>query len=488
MPYTPTAISSSKQSNDYVPGYDQEVSTTVYGGKFSAVHRNKYEISEEEMPARTAAKLVRDELLMDCTPAKNLATFVSTYMEDEAEKLMLENLPKNVVEVGEYPACAELERRCVNMIARLFNVPLDHPDQTTLGVATGGSSEAIILAVLSAKRRWQKMRRAAGKSTERPNIVMSSAVQVCWIKAARYLEVEERYVYCTPDRFVIDPKEAIDLVDENTILVGALLGTTYTGEYEDIAALNDLLLKKNKEEGLSCHIHVDAASGGFVVPFVNPKIIWDFTLPLVGSINVSGHKYGLAYPGVGWALWRDKSYLPDECIFTVNYLGAPQQTFNLTFSKSGIQVIGHYYQLLRCGKQGYRAIMNNLTAIADHLAESILKIGDGDKFVLMSRTHGEGLPLVAWRLKKKENYDEFAIAKHLKTRGWMVPAYTMAAKLSHVKMMRVVVREDFSRHRCETLVQDIQDAVNFLEQAAPNSLQHLNQTKPVAAAIETVKA
>jgi len=488
MGYLLTALSSSKPSTEYVPGYDQEVATTAYGGRHTSAPLHKYEMGEGEMPARTAARIVHDELLMDCTPAKNLATFVSTYMEDEAEKLIMDNLAKNVVEVGEYPACAEIERRCVNMISRLFNVPLEHRDETTLGVATGGSSEAIILAVLSAKRRWQKMRRAAGKSTERPNIVMSSAVQVCWIKAARYLEVDERYVYCTMDRFVIDPKEAVDLVDENTIMVATLLGSTYTGEYEDIQAINDLLEKKNKAEGLSCHIHVDAASGGFVVPFVNPKIIWDFTLPLVGSINVSGHKYGLAYPGLGWALWRDKSYLPDECIFTVNYLGAPQQTFNLTFSKSGVQYIAQYYQLLRCGKQGYRAIMNNLTAIADHLANSIMSIGDGDRFVLMSKMHGEGLPLVAWRLKKKENYDEFAIAKHLKTRGWMVPAYTMAAHLSHVKMMRVVVREDFSRQRCDTLIQDIKDAVAFLEKAPAAALEHVNQTKPVKAAIEPVGA
>jgi len=430
-------------------------------------------MNEEELPARIAARFVHDELLMDGTPALNLASFVTTYMEDEAEKLMLENLSKNFIDVEEYPALGEIETRCVNMIARLFNAPLNDSNSEALGVSTIGSSEAIILSVLAAKRRWQNARKAAGKPHDKPNIVMNAAVQVCWEKAARYLEVEERFWYCTSERYIMDPKEAIDLVDENTILVCAILGSTYTGEYEDIVGLNDMLAKKNKEEGLDVYIHVDAASGGFVVPFVNPQLQWDFRVPLVCSINVSGHKYGLAYAGVGWALWRSKDFLPEEILFTVNYLGSPQVSFTLNFSKSAVQVIGQYYQLIRLGKSGYRAIMSNLTQTADFLAESIMKTGEGKKFVLMSKGGGEGLPLVAWRLAKKEKYDEFAIARHLRTRGWIVPAYTMAPHASELKLLRVVVREDFSRHRCETFLRDLSAAIKFLDDMPAAVLDHL---------------
>lgn len=210
-----------------------------------------------------------------------------------------------------------------------------------------------MLATLAMKKRWQNKRKTAAKPYDKPNIVMNSAVQVCWEKAARYFDVEEKYVYCTKDRYVIDPKEAVDLVDENTIGICAILGTTYTGEYEDVKAINDLL----EERKLDCYIHVDAASGGFVAPFINPQLEWDFRLPRVISINVSGHKYGLVYPGVGWAVWRDPEYLSKELIFNINYLGADQASFTLNFSKGASQVLGQYYQLIRLGKRGYRAIM-----------------------------------------------------------------------------------------------------------------------------------
>lgn len=301
---------------------------------------------------------------------------------------------------------------------------------------------------------------------------MNSAVQVCWEKAARYLEVEERYWFCKPGQYVLDPKEAVELIDENTILVCAILGTTYTGQYEDVEALNNELEKKNAETGLDVHIHVDAASGGFVAPFVVPDLKWDFRLPLVCSINVSGHKYGLAYAGVGWALWRNKSFLPDEILFTVNYLGSPQVSFTLNFSKSAVQVIGQYYQLLRLGKAGYRAIMTNLTSTADYLAEEILKIDDGKRFTLLSEVNGAGLPLVAWRLTEEGKYDEFAIARTLRSRGWIVPAYTMAPHTESMKLLRVVVREDFSRERCETFLRDLKDSLKHLDETPSVVLDH----------------
>lgn len=356
------------------------------------------------------------------------------------------------------------------MIGRLFNAPTGE-GVGAVGTSCVGSSEAIMLGVLAMKRVWKNKRKAEGKSTENPNIVMSSAVQVCWEKATRYFEIEEKLVYCSQDRYVIDPKETVDLVDENTIGICCILGTTYTGEYEDVKAVNDLLI----ERGMDTPIHVDAASGGFVAPFTVPDLEWDFRLPRVVSINVSGHKYGLVYPGVGWVVWRGAEFLPQELVFNINYLGADQSSFTLNFSKGASQVIGQYYQLIRLGKHGYKAIMSNLTRTSDYLADSVQALG----FVLMSKKSGEGLPLVAFRLPDDESeersYDEFALARQLRVRGWVVPAYTMAPNTNNLKMLRVVVREDFSRNRCDALITDIKLCMQLLEQMDKESVERLQK-------------
>ncbi|RUS19245.1 glutamate decarboxylase, partial [Jimgerdemannia flammicorona] len=280
---------------------------------------------------------------LDGNPVLNLASFVTTYMEPEAEKLMAENLSKNFIDYEEYPQSAEIQvhlpytthltppapsslaqNRCVNMIARMLHAPMDNPMSEALGCSTIGSSEAIILSTLAMKRRWQIARRAKGLPTDNPNLVMGANVQVCWEKAVKYLEIEARYVYCTEDSYIMTPDKAAELCDENTIGVCAILGSTYTGHYEDVKTLNELLVAKNAENGWDIGIHVDAASGGFVAPFVKPELEWDFRLPRVISINVSGHKYGLTYAGVGWAIWRSPDYLPKDLIFNINYLGSEQ--------------------------------------------------------------------------------------------------------------------------------------------------------------------
>ncbi|KAJ5544513.1 hypothetical protein N7535_007088 [Penicillium sp. DV-2018c] len=431
--------------------------TNVYGSHFAADHLAQHEMPEREMPRQIAARMIKDELSLDGNPKLNLASFVTTYMEEEIEQIMADSFSKNFIDYEEYPHSAEIQNRCVNMIARLFNCPTEASADSAMGTSTIGSSEAIMLGVLAMKKRWQNKRKAEGKDTSRPNIVMNSAVQVCWEKAARYFEVEEKYVYCTEERFVIDPKQAVDLVDENTIGICAILGTTYTGEYEDIKAINDLLIERN----IDCPIHVDAASGGFVVPFVAPDLQWDFRLEKVVSINVSGHKYGLVYPGVGWVIWRSPEFLPKELVFNINYLGADQASFTLNFSKGASHVIGQYYQLIRLGKSGYRAIMSNLTRIADYMASELEKMG----MVIMSQRGGRGLPLVAFRLppNKDRVYDEFATAHQLRERGWIVPAYTMAPNTEHMQMMRIVIREDFSMNRCDSLLQDFKLAIQSLE-------------------------
>jgi len=435
---------------------EDPLTTSVYGSHYAAQDLPRHVMPEGGMPKEIAYRMIKDDLTLDGTPTLNLASFVTTYMEDEAEKLMTECFPKNFIDYEEYPVSADIQNRCVSMIARLFNVPSHDETSNAMGTSTIGSSEAIMLGVLALKKRWQARRRAEGKPCDRPNIVMNSAVQVCWEKAARYFDVEEKYVYCTDERFVIDPVQAVELVDENTIGICAIVGTTYTGEYEDVKAMNDLLV----ERGIDCPIHVDAASGGFVAPFVRPDIEWDFRLPKVVSINVSGHKYGLVYPGVGWIVWRDPEYLPHELIFNINYLGAEQASFTLNFSRGASQIIGQYYQLIRLGKTGYRAIMLNLTRTADYLARSLAALG----FLIMSKLGGAGLPVVACRLdpKKGHLYDEFAVAHQLRERGWVVPAYTMAPNASHIRMMRVVVREDFSRSRCDALIHDFQQAMRTL--------------------------
>jgi len=395
----------------------------------------------------------------------NLASFVTTYMEDEAEKLMTEAFSKNFIDYEEYPKSAEIQNRCVSMIARLFNAPTQFDDENAMGTSCIGSSEAIMLSTLAMKKRWQNKRKAAGKDWHNPNIIMNSAVQVCWEKAARYFDVEEKYAFCTDTRYVIDPEEAVSLIDENTIGICAILGTTYTGEYEDVKKINDLLIAKD----IDCPIHVDAASGGFVAPFVNPNLQWDFRLEKVVSINVSGHKYGLVYPGVGWVVWRSPEYLPQELVFNINYLGADQASFTLNFSKGASQVIGQYYQFIRLGVRGYRSIMLNLTRTADYLAAQLKQLG----FIIMSQGQGRGLPLVAFRLDPDDGhlFDEFAIAHQLRERGWVVPAYTMAPHSEKMKLMRVVVREDFSKNRCDTLVADIKLALQVLSEMDKRTME-----------------
>ena len=392
-------------------------------------------------------------------------------MEDEAEKLMIDALSKNFINHESYPITTDIQNRCVNMIARLFNAPTQGGSGNVIGTSTAGSSEAILLATLAMKKRWANRQKAAGKDSNMPNLIMSSAVHVCWKKAALYFDVEERYVYCTNERYTIDPYEAVDLVDENTIGICSIMGTTYTGEYEDTKAINDLLVERD----LDVPIHVDAASGGFVAPFLNPNLIWDFRLEKVASINVSGHKYGLVYAGIGWVIWRDKEYLPKgelgilnvasvshtsnmslpELIFNLNYLGTEQASFTLNFSRGASHIISQYYKLIRLGKKGYRRVMLDLICKAEYLALNLEKMGC---FILISKKHGQGLPLVAFRLDPVKGYtfDEFAIADELREQGgWVVPAYTMAPRSEELKILRVVVREDFSHAHSDALIADV---------------------------------
>jgi glutamate decarboxylase len=454
---------------------DTNTVDSMFASRYVQAPLPKWRLPEKETPQNAAYQVIGDELMLDGNPRLNLASFVTTWMEPECDKLIQASLSKNYIDMDEYPITTEIQDRCVNMIARLFNAPLED-GQSAVGAGTVGSSEAIMLAGLAFKRKWQLQRKAAGLPWDKPNMVTGANVQVCWEKFSNYFEVEIRDVKLSEDCYVMDPAKAVELCDENTICVCAILGSTYNGEFEDVGALNDLLDKKNKEKGWNIPIHVDAASGGFVAPFLYPDLVWDFRLPLVKSINVSGHKYGLVYAGIGWVVWRGKEDLPEELIFHVNYLGADQPTFTLNFSKGASQVIAQYYQFIRLGFEGYRKIICNCEANSKVLADAIVATG---RFKLLSKP--VGVPLVAFSLINKTKFDEFDVADGLRRFGWTVPAYTMAPNAQSISLLRVVVREDFSRSLADRLITDLKRVMATLDaqpaklvQAVAESIQEQN--------------
>ena len=417
----------------------------------------KYELPANSMAPDLAYQLIHDELLLDGNARLNLATFVTTWMEPQAEKLMAECFAKNMIDKDEYPQTAEIENRCINMISRLFHAP----DSAT-GVSTVGSSEAVMLAGLALKWRWRERMRAKGKASDRPNMIMGSNVQVVWEKFCRYWDVEPRYLPMARERYVITPEQVVNACDENTIGVVAILGTTYTGEFEPVQEIHDALVKLNAEKGWNLPLHVDGASGAFVAPFLHPELEWDFRLPLVKSINASGHKYGLVYPGVGWAMWRSREDLPEELVFHVNYLGGDMPTFTLNFSRAGNQVIGQYYNFLRLGHAGYTTIMEAMRDTATWLSGEIAKLGP---FELLS--DGSAIPVFALTLREGIPYSVYDLSDRLRQGGWQVPAYTMPEGAEDVAVLRVVVREGFSRDLADELLKAIRAAVAFLEKNSP---------------------
>ncbi|KAI3464187.1 hypothetical protein Pfo_020850 [Paulownia fortunei] len=430
---------------------------STFASRYARTSLPRFKIPCGPMPKEAAYQIVNDDLMLDGNPRLNLASFVTTWMEPECDKLIMASINKNYVDMDEYP------NRCVNMIAHLFHAPVGD-DETAIGVGTVGSSEAIMLSGLALKRKWQAKRKAQGKPYDKPNIVTGANVQVCWEKFARYFEVELKEVKLREGYYVMDPAKAVEMVDENTICVAAILGSTLTGEFEDVKLLNDLLTKKNKETEWDTPIHVDAASGGFIAPFLYPELEWDFRLPLVKSINVSGHKYGLVYAGVGWVVWRSKEDLPEELVFHINYLGSDQPTFTLNFSKGSCQIIAQYYQFIRLGFEGYKDIMDNCMENSRMLKEGITKTG---RFEILSKDIG--VPLVAFSLKDRRRYTVFQISDSLRRFGWIVPAYTMPPNAEHIAVLRVVIREDFSHSLAERLVYDIEKVVKELDELPPRA-------------------
>jgi glutamate decarboxylase len=412
----------------------------------------KLRIPEGATSPEIAARLVRSDLILDGNARLNLATFVTTWMEPQARALMTETADKNMIDKDEYPQTAELEMRCVNILADLWHA--DSGGQA-IGTSTTGSSEAAMLGGMALLWRWRARRRAAGKPADMPNLVTGINVQVCWEKFCRYWDVEPRLAPMEGDRRHLDGEQAARLCDENTIGVVAVLGSTFDGSYEPVAEISAALDGLQAERGLDVPLHVDAASGGFVAPFIQPELEWDFRLPRVQSINASGHKYGLVYPGVGWALWRDADALPEDLVFRVNYLGGDMPTFALNFSRPGSQVVAQYYNFLRLGREGYRAVQQGCQDVARRLSAGIAELGP---FELL--TDGSDLPVFAFKLRDEvTNYTVFEVSRGLRERGWQVPAYTLPANLEDVAVLRVVVRNGFDRDMADILLSHLRRCI-----------------------------
>ncbi|MEU8872748.1 glutamate decarboxylase [Streptomyces javensis] len=400
------------------------------------------------MAPTTAYQFVHDELMLDGNARQNLATFVTTWMEPQAGKLMSDCRDKNMIDKDEYPRTAELERRCVAMLAHLWHAP--DPD-TVVGCSTTGSSEACMLAGMAFKRRWAKRNPVSYPATARPNLIMGTNVQVCWEKFCNFWEVEARQVPMEGNRFHLDPQAAAELCDENTIGVVAILGSTFDGSYEPVAEVCRALDDLQERTGLDIPVHVDGASGAMIAPFLDPDLVWDFQLPRVASINASGHKYGLVYPGVGWALWRTSDALPEELVFRVDYLGGDMPTFSLNFSRPGAQVAAQYYTFVRLGREGFRAVQQNTRDVARSLAERIEAFGD---FTMLSR--GDQLPVFAFTTAEGiRNFDVYDISRRLRERGWLVPAYTFPPNREDLSVLRVVCRNGFSEDLADLFLGDL---------------------------------
>ncbi len=417
----------------------------------------RHRIPDKESLPDTARQIVDDETMLDGNSRLNLATFVGTWMDENAKQVYEASFDKNMIDKDEYPQTAAIEDNCWHMLANLWNSP---DASNSIGTSTIGSSEACMLGGLAFKRRWQHARRAAGKDTEKPNLVMSSAVQVCWEKFCNYFDVEPRFVPISREHKTLDGFDLEKYVDENTIGVVAIMGVTYTGMYEPVAQIAAALDEIQAKTGLDIPIHVDGASGAMIAPFLQPDLEWDFRLERVHSISTSGHKYGLVYPGLGWVVWRTTEWLPDDLVFKVSYLGGEMPTFALNFSRPGAQVLLQYYMFLRLGFEGYRAVQKASQDVAKFLSAGIAKI---DAFELWN--DGSDIPVFAWELKPghTDRWNLYHLQDRLRAKGWLVPAYPMPEDLTDLTVQRIVVRNGLSMDLAAELLADIENETAYLD-------------------------
>lgn len=432
----------------------EETHNPTYAGRSFTHPVPKYRMPSQGMSADAAYQLVHDELNLDGNPALNLASFVTSWMEPQANALAVETLDKNLIDQDEYPQTEVIHERVVSMVGRLFHAPA-HEQPT--GTATIGSSEAIMLGMLAHKRAWQRRREQEGLDAERPNVVIGADVHTCWEKFANYFEVEAKIVPMEEDRFTIGPDEVEPLLDERTIAVAGVLGTTFTGQMDDLEGIDALLSRVGEERGWKIPLHVDAASGGFVTPFSDPHLRWDFRLGNVRSINVSNHKFGLVYPGMGTVVFRDRSDLPDELVFHINYLGGDMPNYSLNFSRPSNSVVLQYFTFLRLGREGYERIVSTVLSNAQALAAKLSTV-DGLSLI----NDGSRFPIVAVRADDPEAIDLVSLSHRLRERGWIVPAYTLPPNAERITVLRMVVRESFSRDMADLLAHDVKSALQAM--------------------------
>ncbi|KAI4243460.1 MAG: hypothetical protein L6R40_003462 [Gallowayella cf. fulva] len=501
----------SKAHKHHVQTKSATSTVTPYSSRYASQQEiSKFIIPQQGAPADAVHQMLKDELDLDGRPNLNLASFVGTYMEREAEALMVENLSKNMSDADEYPAMMAMHARCVSIISHLWGV---QKGETAIGSATTGSSEAIHLGGLAMKRRWQEKREKDGKDKSKPNIIMGSNAQVALEKFARYFEVEARILDVSEKSlYRLDPELVKKNIDENTIGVFVIMGSTYTGHYEPVEEISNILDEYEKDTGIDIPIHVDAASGGFIAPFTHAKAgghKWNFQLPRVKSINTSGHKFGLVYAGVGWIIWRDESYLPKHLIFELHYLGGTEESYTLNFSRPGAQIIAQYYNLIHLGFEGYRSIMENCLTNARLLSKALEKTG---WYICVSDIHrkkgehvyrgaGEveygsedetsaeynaGLPVVAFRLSDEFKRDyghvkQESISTLLRAKQYIIPNYPLPPTCQGTEILRVVVRESMSLDLLDRLITDI---ISVTEQLMNTDAVDLAAFQPGATSVE----
>lgn len=437
-------------TNDHAP---------IHGRPPFREHIDRSTFPADGMDPDVAYELIHTGLMLDGRETLNLASFVTTWMEPQAEALIHDTLRKNHIDHEEYPAASLMEEACVHMLGDLFHAP----DPTeVVGVGTIGSSEAIMLGLLAHKRAWRNRRTAAGLPADRPNIVYGAETHVVWDKFANYFDVEMRKLPMKPDRYVVTAAEVEERLDENTIAVGAVLGTTHIGEADPIADINEMLLRVKGERGWDIPLHVDGASGGFIAPFAEPDLLFDFRLEQVASINVSGHKYGLVYPGVGWLVFRDRSKLPEDLVFSVNYLGGAQPTYTFNFSRGSAMIQAQLYNFLRLGRAGYTAIVENMLANARYLNDALEATG---RFRILNPGLAE--PVVTFAIDGDPGFDVYHLSARLRENGWIVPAYSLPPDAEDVHLMRIVVRLDLSRVMVDLLLRDLDKAWDDLAAEQP---------------------
>ncbi len=438
---------------------DREESVYDLYSQDAATHSiPKYRMGDQPNDPKLVRDLLLDELLLDGNAKQNLATFCQTDVDEDIHILMDRCIDKNMIDKDEYPQTAEIENRCVHILADLWHSP---ESKTTIGCSTTGSSEAAMLGGLALKWKWRQKREAAGKPVGKPNII-TGPVQICWHKFARYFDVEIREIPMEHDRLLMTPEEVIKRIDENTIGVVSTFGVTFTLEYENVEQISEALDKYEKETGMDIPIHVDAASGGFIAPFLQPDIKWDFRLPRVKSINGSGHKYGLSPLGCGWVVWREESDLPQELIFRVNYLGGDLPTFALNFSRPGGQIIAQYYNFIRHGREGYRRVQQACLDQGIYIAQEVEKMGIFD-LLYDGKT---ALPGAAWMLKKgvDPGFTLYDLSDKMRARGWQIASYSLPPNCQDMVIQRILIRHGFSRDMAKLFITDLKRCINYFKE------------------------